>query len=91
MSWGNQHAWDAIKKARREAHGYIDDAVPKWAPKFLRMSQDSLKTKRHFTPVDLREIEYFSHYTQMGTLAVRKTSNAGQCLPYHLHCAPLSS
>jgi hypothetical protein len=69
-NWGTA-SFEEAKKIRRFAKGWEDDAVPKWAPRFLRLSQDQLKTKKDFTPVDLQEIEHFAHYTQMAFLGVR--------------------
>ena len=56
--------------ARWNYKDVVDDGFPKWAPRMFRMTRDQMKLKKHFNLNDLRDIEYFAHYTQMGVLIV---------------------
>ena len=42
-----KRAWDEVKRAAREAKGWTDDAVPKWAPYFLRVSKVCVRREHH--------------------------------------------
>jgi hypothetical protein len=65
--------------ARWNYKDLADEGFPKWAPRMFRMTRDQMKLKKDFKPHDIRDIEYFAHYTQMGILIVSFLCRRAYC------------